>query len=459
MALGLTQQVPIDDRHTYDRGLAAREQPRHPLRRPRRRGAGPRPHDHRRRQRHRARDRAGAQDGLRVGHEREARPDDLRQEGRGDLPRPRLHAAGRLLREHGGADRRRGAAHHPRGVRARASCCCAAISRCCTRWRRRSSSASPSTAADIDAIVRQVGRNETSATRPRPRPEPPPPRPVRRCGRARDLLALDRAARGRRPERDPRLLLGRWAAPRSGARRSDRRAHGGRGRRRPRPRRRVDPSRRDARVRRRGAAPRLLPVLAPSARRRPCRSRSTRRKAAVAAAALDAGADIVNDVSAGASIAGCCRCAPSAGVPVVLMHMRDGPATMQRGPALPRRGRRGARRSSCDGRAAARAGRDSRATRSSSIPASASARRWRTTCRCCAAPRPASPRSAIRCWWGCRARGSSARCSAAGGHRAAQLRHGRRGGAGGGRGARLVRVHDVAAMRDVVRVAEAVARA
>ena len=69
-----------------------------------------RQHDDRRRQRHRARDRARAQDGLRVGHERRARAAHLRQEGGADLPRPRDRAAPRLLRGHGDPDRPRGQA-------------------------------------------------------------------------------------------------------------------------------------------------------------------------------------------------------------------------------------------------------------------------------------------------------------------------------------------------------------
>lgn len=55
------------------------------------------------------------------------------------------------------------------------------------------------------------------------------------------------------------------------------------------------------------------------------------RRAAVARAALDAGADLVNDVSAGADPAMFPLCA-AADVPMVLMHMRGTPATMQRAP-------------------------------------------------------------------------------------------------------------------------------
>jgi dihydropteroate synthase len=56
------------------------------------------------------------------------------------------------------------------------------------------------------------------------------------------------------------------------------------------------------------------------------------RRSAVARAALDAGADIVNDVSA-LSGAGMAALAVERGVPVVLMHMRGEPATMQRSPS------------------------------------------------------------------------------------------------------------------------------
>jgi dihydropteroate synthase len=76
---------------------------------------------------------------------------------------------------------------------------------------------------------------------------------------------------------------------------------------------------------------RLLPVLAAvrAAVRVPL-SVDT-RKAVVARAALDAGADLVNDVSAGRDPGMLPLCA-SAGVPIVLMHMRGEPATMQRRP-------------------------------------------------------------------------------------------------------------------------------
>ena len=87
MALGVTMQLPIDDKHNYTRDYLE-DRARHPDGRPHRGRNLPQPDDHRRRQRHRARDRNGAQDGLRVGHERSGAA-DLRQEGRADLPGPR----------------------------------------------------------------------------------------------------------------------------------------------------------------------------------------------------------------------------------------------------------------------------------------------------------------------------------------------------------------------------------
>ena len=109
MALGLTQQLPVDEKHNYSRNYLERHD-RHPAGRPHRRRVDDRQHHHRRRQRHRARHRPGAQDGLRVGHERRDGAAHLRQEGRADLPRPRDRAAPGLQRRHGAHDRRRGQA-------------------------------------------------------------------------------------------------------------------------------------------------------------------------------------------------------------------------------------------------------------------------------------------------------------------------------------------------------------
>ena len=109
MALGLTQQLPVDEKHNYSRNYL-NDTICDPDGRPHRRGVDDRQHHHRRRQRSRARHRPGAQDGLRVGHERRDGPAHLRQEGRADLPRPRDRAAPGLQRGHGAPDRRRGQA-------------------------------------------------------------------------------------------------------------------------------------------------------------------------------------------------------------------------------------------------------------------------------------------------------------------------------------------------------------
>jgi len=56
------------------------------------------------------------------------------------------------------------------------------------------------------------------------------------------------------------------------------------------------------------------------------------RKAVVAAAALDAGADLINDISALADDPAMGALVAERGVPVVLMHKRGEPATMQKDP-------------------------------------------------------------------------------------------------------------------------------
>ena len=108
--------------------------PRDDVRRPRRRGARARPHHHRRARRHREGHRAGAPHGVRVRHEREARPDHPRQEGRADLPRARLHPDAGLLgttprsrstRKCGVSSTRRTSAP---------SRCWRRTSTCCTSW-------------------------------------------------------------------------------------------------------------------------------------------------------------------------------------------------------------------------------------------------------------------------------------------------------------------------------------
>ena len=56
-------------------------------------------------------------------------------------------------------------------------------------------------------------------------------------------------------------------------------------------------------------------------------------RAAVAAAALYAGAHLVNDISAGRDDAGMLPLVAARGVPIVLMHMLGTPATMQDNPS------------------------------------------------------------------------------------------------------------------------------
>ncbi|MCB2205352.1 dihydropteroate synthase [bacterium] len=56
------------------------------------------------------------------------------------------------------------------------------------------------------------------------------------------------------------------------------------------------------------------------------------RKAAVAEAALEAGADVINDISAMRDDADMPRVAAAQDLPVVLMHMQGSPEIMQRGP-------------------------------------------------------------------------------------------------------------------------------
>jgi dihydropteroate synthase len=55
-------------------------------------------------------------------------------------------------------------------------------------------------------------------------------------------------------------------------------------------------------------------------------------KASVAAAALDAGADMVNDITAGVGDPGMLALCARRGAPIVLMHLRGEPKTMQDAP-------------------------------------------------------------------------------------------------------------------------------
>jgi dihydropteroate synthase len=79
-------------------------------------------------------------------------------------------------------------------------------------------------------------------------------------------------------------------------------------------------------------AARVVPVLAALARAGGGVLSIDTRKASVAAAALEAGAEIVNDVSAGLADPELLPCAAERGAGVVLMHMRGEPREMQEAP-------------------------------------------------------------------------------------------------------------------------------
>jgi dihydropteroate synthase len=79
---------------------------------------------------------------------------------------------------------------------------------------------------------------------------------------------------------------------------------------------------------------RLLPVLRRVRARVDVPISVDTYKAAVARAAIDEGADVINDVCAGRDPA-MFPVAAAAGVPIVLMHMQGTPATMQAAPAYP----------------------------------------------------------------------------------------------------------------------------
>jgi dihydropteroate synthase len=213
-----------------------------------------------------------------------------------------------------------------------------------------------------------------------------------------------------------------------------------------------------------GAAPvsaaeergRLLPVLRAVriAVRLPISVDTT--KADVAAAALDAGADVVNDVSAGRWDADLLPLCARERVPVVLMHMQGTPATMQRDP------RYTDVVTEVRDFLAARAA----AARAAGIPADAivldpgigfgktvpdNCRLLRRLDLLAAVGYPVLVGVSRKGFIG----------ELAGGRASGERLHGTAAAvalavAGG---ARLIRVHDVAAMRDVVRVAEAVAEA
>jgi dihydropteroate synthase len=78
---------------------------------------------------------------------------------------------------------------------------------------------------------------------------------------------------------------------------------------------------------------RVVPVIRELARRVPIPISIDTKKAAVAKAAIDAGASIVNDISAFKADPDMADIVAHAGVPVVLMHMLGTPKTMQEAPA------------------------------------------------------------------------------------------------------------------------------
>lgn len=81
---------------------------------------------------------------------------------------------------------------------------------------------------------------------------------------------------------------------------------------------------------------RLLPTLRRLRRRVTVPISVDTRKAAVARAAIDEGADIINDVSAGSFDSEMVGVVAAASVPMVFMHMQGTPADMQRAPSYPR---------------------------------------------------------------------------------------------------------------------------
>ena len=74
---------------------------------------------------------------------------------------------------------------------------------------------------------------------------------------------------------------------------------------------------------------RVLPVIEQIRRRSAVTISIDTRKAAVAEEAIGAGADLVNDVSAMRYSSGMAAVVAKSGVPVILMHMRGEPSTMQ----------------------------------------------------------------------------------------------------------------------------------
>jgi dihydropteroate synthase len=203
-------------------------------------------------------------------------------------------------------------------------------------------------------------------------------------------------------------------------------------------------------------ARRLLPVLrAVRAAVRVPLSIDT-AKAAVAEAALDAGADVVNDVTAGRGDPGMLALCARAGAPVVLMHMQGTPATMQYDPRY------------TDVVAEVAAFRDARAAAAlaagvahDAIVVDPGIGFGKTVAHNCALLRRLDRVVGVGypVLVGVSRKGFVGRLL--GGRPAEERLFGTAAAVAlaVAAGARLVRVHDVAAMRDVVTVADAVARA
>jgi len=77
----------------------------------------------------------------------------------------------------------------------------------------------------------------------------------------------------------------------------------------------------------------VIPVIRELVRRVPIPVSIDTKKAVVAKEAIDAGAGIVNDISALKADTGMAAVVAKTGVPVVLMHMKGTPKTMQEAPA------------------------------------------------------------------------------------------------------------------------------
>src|SRR2546430_152137 len=77
---------------------------------------------------------------------------------------------------------------------------------------------------------------------------------------------------------------------------------------------------------------RIVPVLQAAAHRLPVVWSVDTRSSQVAAAAIDAGAGVINDISAGRDDPAILRLAAQRRLPIILMHMQGEPATMQVNP-------------------------------------------------------------------------------------------------------------------------------